>query len=460
MRAARMLAGAVVLALALTGVTAMALTPGVPEERGDRGDLLVELAAAEERWVAAPDLETATDYATRLLEAGRFEEARGVIAPLLSDPACPIGTIHVAARLEYYLGGYDEAAALFARVVEADPANLRAAMGLVMCHYQTNDFEGAAALPEGLLGQTPLAHMDVMRAMRGSEPYDASWLDGRTAELPFLDTDPLPVVEVEIDGRRINAIIDTGADMFILDTEIADSLGMEPVATMTAMFAGGKTGELGFGVAHSLTLGGVELHNVPVSMLPTRPLSLTGRPIGGIIGTAVLRQFLSTMDYPGERLVLRERSAAALEDLRTGAGGRIVEDVPFYLSSTHFLLAHGSLNGHGDLLFHVDSGLAGTPAFAAPEETMTYLGIPLPEVEVREDVIGGGGGGFAVGEFDIEELGLGSLVARDLVGSFGGQPPGSYWRSGFIIDGLISHNFLRDYAWTLDFDNMRMLFSQ
>ncbi len=34
------------------------------------------------------------------------------------------------------------------------------------------------------------------------------------------------------------------------------------------------------------------------------------------------------------------------------------------------------------------------------------------------------------------------------------QPP-----TGFPIHGLVSHNFLRDYAWTIDFDAMQMYFA-
>jgi hypothetical protein len=112
------------------------------------------------------------------------------------------------------------------------------------------------------------------------------------------------------------------------------------------------------------------------------------------------------------------------------------------------------------LLFHVDSGLAGEPAFAAPRQTLEYVGIPVPEVEVRGDVIGGGGGGFATGTFSIAELGLGDLLQSDLVGSFGSLPPQSFMMHGFIQDGLISHNFLRAYSWTLDFDRMMMVFAE
>ena len=133
--------------------------------------------------------------------------------------------------------------------------------------------------------------------------------------------------------------------------------------------------------------------------------------------------------------------------------------MPFYLQSTHFLLARGSLNGVGDLLFHVDSGLAGTPAFSAPRQTLEYVGIPIPEIEAREGSIGGGGA-FATGTFEIAELGLGDLVQSDLVGDFGALPPQGYRMLGFIQDGLISHNFLKAYAWTLDFEGMRMVFTR
>ncbi len=455
----KLLVGVCAAVLIMTGAAA-AQSPGMPQDRGDRSDLLVRLRYAEEAWQSEPGTESAMEYATRLFEAGHFERSRELLSSMLDGEERPLDAIHLAARLDYYMGDYASAEKLFTEAVAGDPQNVRAAVGVLMTHYQTNAFELGAALPDEMFGGRPIPHLDVMRAMEGNEPYEVSWADGPLAEVPFLDSDPLPVVEVTIDGRSIFVIIDTGADMFVLDTEIAEDMGMETVATMQAMFAGGMQGELGFGVAESLTLGGVTLSNVPVSMLPTKALSLTERTIGGIMGVGVLKQFLSTMDYPGNRLVLRERSASAVEEFRESETERIVEDVPFYLSSTHFLLAHGSINGYIDLVFHVDSGLAGTPSFAAPRELLEYASIPIPEVEVRDDVIGGGGGGFAVGEFEIAELGLGSLVGHDLVGSYGGQPPGSYWMAGFIIDGLISHNFLRDYAWTLDFDGMRMIFAR
>ena len=130
------------------------------------------------------------------------------------------------------------------------------------------------------------------------------------------------------------------------------------------------------------------------------------------------------------------------------------------MAMTHYMMARGSLDGKDGLNFFVDSGLASEAAFAAPIQTLKYAGIPVPETKVEEGIGGGGGGGFATGKFAIARLGLGPLVQESLKGEYGVVPPESYWRLGFIQDGLISHRFLRQYAWTLDFGTMKMLFAK
>jgi len=429
-------------------------------EEGHRGDLLKEVEVAREAFESETDDAARHAYAQLLFESGSFEQARATVAPLVSSPEPSTDALRLAARLAFLMGDYGEAESLFLRLLERDPADARARSGLLFCCYQTNRFSRYAELsPEGG-EEVRHPHATLMAAFGEKRPYEIEWTGPRAAELPFLSMDPLPIVEVEIDGRKVAALIDTGADLFILDTEVAEELGVEPVATMMGMFAGGKQAEIGFAETETLTLGSAKLRHVPISLLPTRALSLGEIEIGGIIGTGILKQFLSTVDYPRERLTLREREWDASSGLPEALVRSLVAEVPFYLEATHVILTHGSLNGYEGLLWHVDSGLAGEPSLAAPEQTLRYVGIPVPEVAVHEGVVGGGGGGFAVGQFDIATLGLGPLEQPDLAGSFGGQPPGSYRRFGFIMDGLISHNFLRRYAWTLDFDRMKMVFTR
>lgn len=450
------------LAVVFGAVAAMCETPagGPPDPLGHRGSLLVELAQAKDALARdVGDNEARFAYAQLLYEAGDFEGAGDAVAPLLGGAEPDVGAIMLGARLAYLSGRYEDAESLFGQALSRDPDNVRALTGLVFTYYQTNRYDRCHELPQTLREKVKLPHLDVMLAFEDEEPYEVVWRKGRRAIIPFLATDPLPLIEVGIEGRTITAVIDTGGDAFILDNEIADSLGIDIVASMMGMFAGGQQAEIGFAKARSLSIGDVTLHSVPISVLPTKPLSLGEHVIGGIVGTSVLRQFLSTIDYPNGRLILHERSEDAASALRDEIGGRVEYEIPFYLQGTHFLLAHGSLNGHEGLVFHVDSGLAGEPAFGAPLETLEYVGIPVPEVAVHEGTVGGGGG-FALGTFPIETLGVGPLVQRGLVGSYGGMPPGSYRRLGFIKDGLISHNFLRQYAWTIDFSRMRMVFTQ
>ena len=442
-------------------VVCMAQVPPMPEEPTEhRGHALQDLAEARAAFEEDRNDEARLEYAKLLYETGYFELAEDAVTPLLGAAEPPVDGVMLAARVAYLSGRYEEAEHLFGAALARDPENRRALAGLIFTYYQTNRYARCLELPEEVREKIQIPHMDMMLAFEGEEPYRAAWRGGPRTEVPFLVADPLPVVEVEIDGHKVTALIDTGGDAFILDPEIADSLGIEIVASMMGMFGGGMEAEVGFAKADSLTLGGVTLHSVPLSVLPTRGFVLGGHKIGGILGTGVLKQFLSTLDYPNDRLILRERSGEASGAFDTEVRGSVEDEVPFYLHSTHFLMAKGSLNGYDGLVFHIDSGLAGEAAFSATELTLEYVGIPTPEVAVHENVVGGGGGGFAIGSFPVETLGLGNLVQTDLIGSFGAQPPASYRMLGFIQDGLVSHNFLRQYAWTIDFERMRMVFTK
>lgn len=452
----------ILLLLSLTiPVVCLAQVPPAPEHAmEDRGHTLQALGDARAAFTEDPTDEARLEYAKLLYETGHFEQARETVTPLLGGPEPPVDAAMLAARVSYMSGDYDDAEHLFGAVLARDPGNRRALVGLVFTYYQTNRYERCLELSEEVRESIQIPHFDMMLAFEGEEPYKVVWGDQRQAAVPFIVTDPLPIIQVEIDGREIRALIDTGGDTFILDPEVATALGIEIVASMTGMFAGGMEAEVGLAKAKSLGIGDVTLHSVPIAVLPVRGIAIGEHTFDGILGTGVLKQFLSTLDYPNDRLILRERAEGASDAFDAEVRGSVEDEVPFYLHSTHFLLAKGSLNGYDDLVFHIDSGLAGEPAFSATSLTLEYVGIPIPEVAFEEDAVGGGGRGFEVGSFPIESLGLGALRQSGLIGSYGAMPPQSYRMLGFIQDGLVSHNFLRQYAWTLDFDRMRMVFAK
>ena len=446
--------------------------PAPPPER-DRGQLLAEIVSARDQFQKDPGPADSRLRLARLLyESGEFEQAKSLLLPLLEAAKPSSYALFLAAELDYLLGHYDQAESAYKKIIDLDPGDAqiraKAESKLTFVYYQTNQYTKTADLFKGLEGKIKLPHWDLMRAFGETRPYQVVWPgDFGLSKAPFLVTDPLPVVSVELQGRKIFVLIDTGADMFVLDNEIAAAMGIKPISSMTGTFAGGKQAEVGFGRADSLKIGDVTLKSVPISILPTQRFSkgFAGGQytIGGILGTGVLKQFLATLDYPGERLVLRRADDEGRKDARKTAddAGKTVVAVPFALAMTHFMMARGSLDGKDGLVFFVDSGLASEAAFAAPIQTLKYAGIPVPETKVQEGSIGGGGGaGFATGQFPVKRLGLGPLALENTRGEYGLTPPGSYWRNGFINDGLISHQFLRNYSWTIDFGAMKMFFAK
>jgi hypothetical protein len=433
-----------------------------------RADILAEIAKLEPKFKKDPsNAEVRFKYGELLYQSGEFWQARDVIAPLVKGAQPSAEALSLAAKLEYLLGNYGEAEKLYKRLIEDKAGEVSgqvmAKVGLVFTYYQTNQYDKVKELefPPGV----KLPNLEQMKEFE-EKPYQKEWHnEEKVSVVPFLMTDPLPVLTVEFNGVPVQVIFDTGADAFILDNEIAAAMGIEWGAKVMGTFGGGLKAEVGFGKVNSVKLGDVTLKQVPIAILPTKRFSPAfdgGKYIlGGFIGTAALRQFLSTLDYKNGRLVLRERTKESAHQLREELKERIAAEVPFVLSATHMMMARGSLNDIAGLTFFVDSGLASEACFTAPIQTLEYVGIPVPETKISEDSVGGGGGKWASGLFSIKTIGLGSLTQSEVKGGYGEQTQASYWRLGFIQDGLISHRFLRHYSsWTLDFDAMSYIFEK
>ena len=304
-------------------------------------------------------------------------------------------------------------------------------------------------LAEGLPGFESAAAK--LRSFGEDAPYELSGPEQTV--LPFLLTDPLPVVKLAVEEHEICALIDTGGAELILDAEFAAEIGASRFGAQEGVFAGGKRAAYEHGRVERITLGEIELRRAPVHLLPTRRFSpITGgrHRIDAIIGTNLLAQFRATLDYPAGRLAL-ERRATLKEPKGT--------EVPFITIGDHYMISDkGWLNSFGPLRFFVDSGLAGG-AFTCPDRTLRAAGIPVPETAERGGV-GGGGGSVATGVFQIDELGLGPLRQHNLTGIYmeqenGAAPDAEEAR----LDGLISHGFLRMYRWTIDSARSVFVFS-
>lgn len=262
--------------------------------------------------------------------------------------------------------------------------------------------------------------------------------------LPFVQTTTweLSCVRIEVDGREMEARIDTGGELLTLSPDVVEALGFEPVANAEGVFAAGARGEIGYGRVGEVRLGPLTVRAVPVAVMALE------RPV---IGTGFLRQFLATLDYPRGEPVLRPRSGIL------PAGG---VEIPFALAATHLLIARGALDEREPSTFIVDSGLEdeGGASVALPRATLDLLDIAPPSL--TEDVGESGAGILTArfGRFPLRRVGLGPLAQHDASGLFGVFPDVWTELDGITIQGILSHGFLRRYAWTLDFERMTMTF--
>ncbi len=388
------------------------------------------------------------EEATAAHAAGDFVRARELAVEVVAGGDASLEALRGLAELEYLLGDYAAAEPLLLRVRQeaGRDATLRidAEVALALVYLQTNRYAEASGLFAGI-GGIDLPIWELMKSFGDERPYRSEWGGEAAVTAPFTQATSweLPCVRLQVDGLEVDARIDTGGELLTLSPDVAAAVGVEPVATSQGVFAAGARADMSYGRVGAVRLGPLTVRSVPVAV------ASLDRPV---LGTGFLRQFLATVDYREGRLVLRPRGDRAAE------GG---VEIPFALAASHLVLARGSLEEGRPLTFLIDSGLEdeGGASVALPAATLDAVGIPLPELTEEIGESGAGRLSLRYGRFPVPRLALGPLLQHDASGLYGIFP--DEWREvyGIRLDGIISHGFLRRYAWTLDFERMTMTFA-
>jgi len=345
------------------------------------------------------------------------------------------------------------------------PLNVQSSFHRALVHVRAGRMHDAAMLLDQAAGPFPFGPLREIKvrarqsALFGNKvPYR---IEGPAETIvPFVTTDPLPVVQVAVNGNTpAEFVIDSGGEGLILDCTYAHEVGAHMAGEVAQEYAGGKKGVTGYGKVEAVQLGDVVVRDVPVSCLDVQPIAETvfaGRAIRGILGTGLLMQFLATLDYPRERMVLRRYTAAAPD---TQPGDRVF---PMWLIETHLIFVTGSVNGLEPQLMLIDTGLAGA-GFHASQAILAKAGV---SVDWSKSGLGAGGGGLTRGvEVSVAQVTLGrnnhGIRKENLKGVAFEQDLSLFRGSlGFNVGGLVSHEFFRDHAVTLDFRRMRLIIGQ
>jgi predicted aspartyl protease len=436
--------------------------------------------------------------ADRLFQSGSFGEAQNAYAQIeAKDPK----DFHAASQLGYIAllsNKLDDAEPWLRKALDLKRGDADAKIMLAETLYRKNDFFHAARALQGL-GPEDAAKLKVystlnvakLESFRDDDPYKLDRDAGESTRLPFIQSEPLPVVNVRVNGSPdVAFFVDTGGSELLLDSEFARELKVKPMGSVEGTFSGGQHAQVENGRVDSITLGSWTLRNIPVGMMPLRSLSsgLGVNQINGCIGTNVLYQFLSTINYRTGELILRKKTSANLKRFDAAGGppslpgasrrpsGRNEQSkgqagssgpnsanragvtngivVPMWMAGDHFMVAWGRVNSQPTSLFFVDSGLAGAGVKLA-ESTLQQAGIQLVESKSTEGQ--GGGGMLKTIPYIVTQFTVGEITEQNVAGLYDGPFP---WENefGFHLAGMFGSDFLRQRAVTFDFTNMRIIF--
>jgi predicted aspartyl protease len=331
---------------------------------------------------------------------------------------------------------------------------------LSQAFYRRDDFQKAAAALKGvdvssnklIREQYPTLNVAMLESFKGQTPYELHGT-GTSTRLKFVKTDPLPIVNVRVNGgKEVTFFIDTGGSEVTLDTEFAKELGVSKFGAVQGTFSGGQHAEVQLGRIESLTVGDWTVKNVPTAMLPLRQLSegLGVKQIDGIIGTTLFYHFLATMDYPQGELVLRRKDTKNLEEFKKSPGKRVT--VPIWMASDHFMVGWGRVETLPPTLLFIDTGLVGAGVKLA-ESVIKEAGIKLEENRATEGA--GGGGTLKIVPYTVHQVSLGDIKEENVQGVYDGPFPFENM-FGFHLAGMVGHEFFKPYAVTFDFQNMQI----
>jgi tetratricopeptide (TPR) repeat protein len=380
----------------------------------------------------------------QLFKAGRFAQADHAFARQLRDNPADAHALAQRGRIALLSNRFEQARRFLAEAVRLAPGDAFAKRRLAECHIRQDDLPPAVPLLRGTGNEADAAFADQYASVTDA-PYR---LQGAQAtRLPFVTVDPLPCVRVSVNGAAPQPfLIDTGATL-ALSTTTAEQAGLRAVSTSTTHPAG-QTLTTYHGVMRSFGLGDITLGTVPVVWYNLRMPNLPdGTQPAGVIGTTLLYHFIATMDYAGQALVLRRKTAAQARSARAEAARRGSGRLPLWLAGDHVPCTLGSVNDYGPRVASVDTGGMGL-GIMMTEENAERAGVEIDYDHPQNS------GGMTSYSITPARISLGRAVGRNVPGVVGAWP----WLDlfGFETVGNFTHEFLRSRAVTFDYAGMNL----
>jgi hypothetical protein len=225
-------------------------------------------------------------------------------------------------------------------------------------------------------------------------------------------------VRLRVSGLEVEARIDTGGELLTLSPDVAEAIGVHAVVSPEGVFAAGARGRIAYGPSSG-----------PGSCASSSPRSTTPAAGSSCVRARATRLPVSRFRSGSPPLTFCSPGA------RSSSGSR---------SRSSSTPASRTKTGPP------------SPCRAPPS---TFSASPLRPSPRRWGESGAGRLSHRYGRFPVRRVGLGRLVQDEATGLYGIFPDEWVELDGIRIHGIISHGFLRRYAWTLDFERMTMTFA-
>jgi predicted aspartyl protease len=411
---------------------------------------------------AVPARQDSIFAADAAFQAGHFVAAQAAYTRLLQRNPNAYGALLGLGTLALYANRLAEARTQLERARSVRPNDVEPRVLLAEAAMRRDAFSVAESLVSAInFGGSPLQQRysgsvsaRQLASFRDRKPYVVDG-PGDVATIPFVKTDPLPLVHARVNGApETTFLIDTGGAQVVLDPNYARELRVPQYGAMTGLFAGGKRIGVPYGRIDALTLGAWHIRNVPIQLVSVRPIAAAVgvKRVDGVIGSVLLYHFLSTMDYAKGRLILRRIGGPAARAFTKASSA--ARTVPFLLVGDHFEFAEGHVNALPPAQFDVDTGLGGAGVNLS-DELLAAAKIRLNKKQATVGV--GGAGDTQTIPYTVPTVWLGGVRRTGVAGFYDGGISPLKQQLGFTVGSVIGHDFFRPFALTFDFQRMLLV---
>lgn len=281
-------------------------------------------------------------------------------------------------------------------------------------------------------------------------------ISGKSATVPFRLKGRRPHLQLKINNKEmVRFVVDTGAGVTVISATAAKRLGVKEVARGGNAYAVGGTGSFPiiYGVIDELAIGDIKIRTVPVYI---RQIYSSGTSpedvVDGYLGLGILSNFVTTLDYLENQLIVENRDKKA-DFQRATVTSADHSVLPFRVTESGLISVEVKLEDTASCNFLLDSGASSSVIAAEVINKQNWQNKILTNESIR--IIGAAGVADNVKLAFVNRLQVADLLRERLrlpILDFTSINE----NSGFEQQGILGGDFLSNCRLKIDFDRLQI----